>query len=129
MRNLSCALFVITIVVVPGMSYAQAPPQTYSLTVSMPVGPATMTVKVARDGSKESVEQTVPKNADGPGMHIRQIYDFSAHKMWTMNLDGGPCTTVAYTSPNVPSMFDPIGGIEEVKAGLAQSKAAALRSE
>ncbi len=127
MRTLSAALLVSAVALAPAVASAQAPPQTYSLTLSMPMG--AMTVKVARDGSKQSVEQTVPKSANGPGMHIRQIYDFAAHKVWTLNLDGGPCTVVAYTSPNVPSMFDPVSGIEEVKAGLAQAKPAALRSE
>jgi hypothetical protein len=103
-------------------------PQTYSLTVTMPMDRGT-TIKVARDGSKESVEQTIPPSANGSGMHIRLLYDFAARKLWTTNLDGGPCTVVTYTSPAVPSAFDPISGAGEMTAGLAQNKPAALRSE
>ncbi len=132
MRSLSVSLFVLTLSLAPAAAYlhAQSPqrPQTYSATVTMPMGPGT-TVKVARDGSKESVEQTVPPGKNGPGMHIRQIYDFATHKYWTMDLEGGSCVVSTYTSPNLPSMFDPIGGVEETRAGLAQSKAVALRSE
>jgi hypothetical protein len=134
MRTPSTLLLVTVLATGPaaGSALAQAPPpplpQTYSVTVTTPIGPGT-TTKVARDGSKESVEQTVPPSANGPGMHIRLLYDFAARKLWTMNLDGGPCTVVTYTSPAVPSAFDPISGAEEMRAGLAQYKPAVLRSE
>jgi hypothetical protein len=125
MRTLSVPVFVLTLVLAPAIALSQTP-QTYSLTQTMAGG---MTVQVARDGSKESVEQTVSPGPNGPGMHIRSLYDFAAKKVWTMNLAGGPCSVVVYTSPGVPSMFDPISGAEEIRAGLAQSKPAVLRSE
>ena len=109
MRTGSTLLLVTALAAGPaaGSALAQAPPpplpQTYSVTVTSPIGPGT-TTKVARDGSKESVEQTMPPGANGAGMHIRLLYDFAARKMWTTNLDGGPCTVVTYTSPAVPSM-------------------------
>ena len=119
--------FVLILIVVLAQTIASAQtPRTYSLTLS--VG-GNLTVQVARDGSMESVEQTVPPSKNGPGMHIRSLYDLAAHTVWTMNLEGGPCTVVAYTSPEVPSMFDPIGGAEEMRAGLAREKPTALRSE
>ena len=99
-------------------------PQVYSLTVSA----GTTTINVARDGSKVSLEQIVPKSDRGPGMHIRQIYDFATHKYWTMP-EGEPCIVSTYTSNSLPSMFDPIGGAEEMRAEMAKSKPVALRSE
>lgn len=99
-------------------------PQVYSVTVS--AGPTT--VNVARDGSKVSLEQIVPKSAMGPGMHVRQIYDFATHKYWTMP-EGEACIVSTYTSDRLPAMFDPIGGAEEMRAQMAKSKPVALRSE
>ena len=125
MRTLIVSVFVLTPVLAPAIALSQTP-QTYSLTQTVA---GRITIQVARDGAKESVEQTVPPSANGPGMHIRSLYDFAAKKLWTMNLEGGPCTVVAYTSPGVPSMFDPISGAEEMRAGLAQNKPAVLRSE
>ncbi len=101
-------------------------PHTYSLTVKLAGG---MTLEVARDGSRESVEQIMPPSTMGPGMHLRSIYDFAAHKVWTLNLEGGPCTVVAYTSPAAPAMFDPFAGIEEIRAGLAEYTPAPVTSE
>ena len=125
MRTLFVSVFGLTVILAPAIARSQTP-RTYSLTQTMAGG---MTVRVDRDGSKVSVEQTVAPSASGPGMHIRSLYDFAAKKVWTMNLAGGPCSVVAYTSPGAPSMFDPIAGAEEMRAGLAQSKPAVLRSE
>ena len=99
-------------------------PQVYSLTVSAGM----TTINVARDGSKVSLEQIVPKSDRGTGMHIRQIYDFATHQYWTMP-EGEPCIVSTYTSSYLPSMFDPIGGAEEMRAEIAKSKPVALRSE
>lgn len=108
-----------------GLHAQSAPlPQVYSLTVSA----GTTTLNVARDGSKLSLEQIVPKSDRGPGMHIRQIYDFATHKYWTMP-EGEPCIVSTYTSNSLPSMFDPIGGAEEMRAEIAKSKPVALRPE
>jgi hypothetical protein len=116
---------VVAVLSAPVTAWGQGP-QAYSLTLKLPGG---MTIELARDGSKESVEQIIAPSKNGPGMHIRSIYDFAAHKVWTLNLDGGPCSVVAYTSPAAPSMFDPIAGAEEMRAGLAQFKPAVLRTE
>jgi hypothetical protein len=106
--------------------YAQSTPlpQSYSLTVSA----MTATLNIARDGSKASLEQIVPKSDRGPGMHIRQIYDFATHQCWTMP-EGEPCIVSTYTSNSLPSMFDPISGAEGIVAEMAKSKLVALRSE
>ena len=124
MRISSVSAFLLMLVLAPAVASSQTP-QTYSMTLKM----GTLVVQVARDGTKESVEQTVPPSKNGPGMHIRALYDLAAHKLWTMNLEGGPCTVVAYTSPAVPSMFDPISGAEEMRAELAREKPQAIRSE
>jgi hypothetical protein len=131
MRTFCVCLFVLALTLAPGAAYAQAqstPPQTYSITMASPMGPGS-TIKVARDGSKLSLEQMVAKSKDGPGMHIRQIYDFATHKYWTMDLEGGPCVVSTYTSTHLPSMFDPIGGAAEMQAEFAKAKPVALRSE
>lgn len=99
-------------------------PQVYSLTMSA----GTATLNVARDGSNVSLEQIVPKSDRGPGMHVRQIYDFATHKYWTMP-EGEACIVSTYTSNYLPAMFDPIGGAEEMRAEMAKSKPVALRSE
>jgi hypothetical protein len=112
MRTPSFSVFLLTLIRAPAIALSQTP-QTYSLTQTMGGG---MTIQVARDGAKESVEQTVPPGKNGPGMHIRSLYDFVAYKVWTMNLSGGPCSVVACTSPGVPSQG-------EVRRGLAQSVA------
>jgi len=107
-----------------GVQQSTPLPQVYSLTVNAGM----TTLNVARDGSKVSIEQTVPKSDRGSGMHIRQIYDFATHKYWTM-LEDEPCIVATYTSNYLPSMFDPIGGAAEMRAEMAKSKPVALRSE
>lgn len=129
MRTPCVCPFMLTLALAPGAAYAQArpaPPQTYSLTMSMGGG---LTVNSARDGSKQSLEQIMPKSANGPGMHIRQIYDFSTHKYWTMDLEGGSCTLATYTSPALPASFDPVGAAAEMQAEIAKMKPAVLRTE
>jgi hypothetical protein len=111
---------------------AQAPPspQTYSFTQTSSMMGSAMTVKIVRDGSRESMEQIVAPGANGPGMDVRALYDFAAHKVYTIDVTGvHPCTVVTYTSPNVPPIYDPIPGAAEITAGLAQAKPAVLRTE
>jgi hypothetical protein len=94
----------------------------------MKQGPAN-TVVTSRDGSMESVEQKVPPSQMGPGMHVRLLYDLAAHKLWSMDLGGGPCTVVTYTSPEVPAAFDPISSSSETLARLSKENLAPLGSE
>jgi hypothetical protein len=127
--RIQCAiLIVLTLGLAPAVIAVHAQstplPQVYSLTVSAGM----TTLNVGRDGSKVSLEQIVPKSDRGPGMHVRQIYDFATHKYWTMP-EGEPCIVSAYTSNSLPSMFDPIGGAVEMRAEMAKSKPVALRSE
>ena len=86
---------------------AQAPslPQTYSFVAnSNMMGPAT--IKVNRNGSKELIEVT----GTSGGYHLRQLYDFQAHRVYTVDLNGNRCTSQEYTSAYAPVQHDPIGG-------------------
>lgn len=89
---------------------AQTPalPQTYTfIATSNMSGP--MTVTVNRNGSKELIEMA---GAAG-GIHLRLLYDFQAHRIYTIDLDAGRCTTQEYSSPYAPALLDPVGGAEE----------------
>jgi len=128
MRTLCVLLFVLTLAFAPAAGDAQAPsapPETYTFTMMA----RTVTVIAARDGSKESLEQVMAPSATGPGMHIRQIYDFATHKYWTISFDGTPCVLATYTSPALPAAFDPISGAEEMRQEMAKLKPAVLRTE
>lgn len=91
-------------------SPAQTPtlPQTYSFNAtSNMMGP--MTLKVNRSGSKELIELTTSGD-----LRLHLLYDFQAHRIFTVDLNGGRCTTQQYTSPYAPVLHDPIGGVEEI---------------
>jgi hypothetical protein len=68
-----------------------------------------MELKVNRNVSKEIVEMT------GSSYHIRVLYDFQAHRIYTSDLNTNSCTTQEYTSSYAPTLHDPIGGLEEMK--------------
>ncbi|HOC19345.1 MAG TPA: hypothetical protein PKK95_13815 [Vicinamibacterales bacterium] len=128
-RHSGCPIACLTLLVLAAAAataFAQAP-QTY--TITMKQGPNNTTIVTSRDGSKESVEQKVPPSKIGPGMHVRLLYDLAAHKLWSMDLEGGPCSVVAYTSPEVPGPFDPISSGSETMARMSKEKLTPLRSE
>ena len=91
---------------------AQAPslPQTYSFVANTNMmGPAT--IKVNRNSSSELIEVT----ATSGGYHLRQLYDFEAHRVYTFDLlNGNRCTSQEYTSAYAPVQHDPIGGAAEM---------------
>jgi outer membrane lipoprotein-sorting protein len=131
---LCTVLFMAMLASAPAVLSSQAQsshaPQTYSLTEANSMMVDGMTVKIARDGSKESMEQIVAPSAKGPGMHVRALYDFAAHKVYTIDMTGvSPCTVVTYTSPAVPAMYDPISGTEEAAAEFDRLKPTVLRTE
>jgi hypothetical protein len=68
-----------------------------------------MELKVNRNVSKEIIEIT------GRSYHIRVLYDFQAHRIYTTDLNTNSCTTQEYTSSYAPTAHDPIGGLEEMK--------------
>jgi outer membrane lipoprotein-sorting protein len=82
-------------------------PETYSFTASSVMsGPSTLTVN--RNGSKELVDM----DASSSGLHIRVLYDFQAHRIYTVDIETKTCTTQEYASPYAPVQWDPIGGAE-----------------
>jgi hypothetical protein len=94
----------------PAQSPAQSSPlpRTYAFTATSDMsGPMTLTV--SRSGSMELVEVA---GASG-GLHLRVLYDFQAHRIYTTDLDAGRCTTQEYSSAYAPVLWDPIGGGEE----------------
>jgi hypothetical protein len=96
---------------------AQSPnlPQTYAFTATSNMMGA-MTITVNRNGSKELLEMA---SASG-SMHLRLLYDFQAHRIYTLDLDSNLCSTQEYVSPYAPALHDPIGGAEEM---VQQTKA------
>jgi hypothetical protein len=95
-------------------SPAQTPtlPQTYSFTATNNmIGP--MTLKVSRNGSKELIELTAAGD-----VRLRLLYDFQAHRIFTVDLNGNGCTTQQYTSAYAPVLHDPIGGAGELAGQL-----------
>jgi hypothetical protein len=90
---------------------AQVPrlPQTYSFVAnSNMMGPAS--INVNRNGSKELIEVT----GNSGDYHVRQLYDFQAHRVYTVDLNVNRCTSQEYTSAYAPGLHDPIGGATEI---------------
>ncbi len=108
---------------VAGAGLAQAPPTVYSYTsTNNMIGPSTVTVQ--RDGSREVVQLTAP---DPKNMNIRNFYDFTTHRIYTLDLNSGLCSTVAYTSPNAPGMNDVVYFGAELMGMLLKAKAKETR--
>jgi hypothetical protein len=110
MKTNSVSLIVAGLLMLP-QAWAQqlTPPQTYFFTAdSIMMGP--MTVTVNRNGAMELVELATASGS----MHLRILYDFNAHRMYTRDLSSDLCSTQEYTSSYVPGMHDPVGGSEEM---------------
>jgi hypothetical protein len=118
--NLSLRLALAACVAAPLSAQSPGLPETYSfVSTNAMVGPE-MTVKVNRNGSKELIERTVvPKAGSSNGYHDRVLYDFQAHRLYTVDLESHVCSTQAYTSPYAPSQLDPIGGAKEMQVQIA----------
>jgi hypothetical protein len=94
---------------------AKAPaPQTYSYTADS--GFALMganIIKVVRDGSRETVEQTMPPmpGRDKEYQSVR-VYDFQAHKIYLKILSDPamPCGVQDISDAAAPPELDPVGG-------------------
>jgi len=108
-----------------GAAYAPAQPKpapvpdTYSFTaVSSLVGPE-MTIQVNRNGSKELVERTAfPRPGVAKPFHDRVLYDFQAHRLFTLDLNSNICSTQEYETAYAPEMIDPIGGIPAMSGNI-----------
>jgi hypothetical protein len=95
-----------------------ATPQTYSFTATNSMMGTALTVKVNRNGSKEVMEQASVANPSG--FHTRVLYDFAAHRIYTVDLNSKICTTQVYESSYAP-MFDPIGAAHEMVKDMASN--------
>jgi hypothetical protein len=97
-------------------------PQTYSFTQDPAIplmGP--MVITLARDGSKEVVDQVFPPSDVQPkGFHAHLTYDFAAHKIYTQILSDAsvPCSVMTYGSPDAPAEFDVISGSADLMKEL-----------
>lgn len=113
--------------VFPAVAQAASPPQTYSLTATNSMLAPDMTITIARDGSRELVEQVVPKSAASPqGFHALLLYDFAAGKVYAGSRDGGPCTVTDYVSPEAPATMDPVPAAAEITKHLTTRDVSAL---
>lgn len=117
-------------VAAPLLGQSSGLPETYSfLSTNSMIGPE-MTVKVNRNGSKELIERTVvPKPGSSNRYHDRVLYDFQAHRIYTVDLSSQVCSTQVYTSPYAPPQLDPIGGAKEMQDQLAANPPKALGVE
>jgi len=108
------------IVAVPAQS---PPPRTYSFTMLNNMMVPDLTLRVYRDGARELLDESRPVSAESPkGFHVRILYDFQAHKLYTLDLTepSSPCGVQALTESEVPAMYDIITGTELTK-GLADA--------
>ncbi len=103
---------------VPLCAQSSVVPDTYSFVSTNSLAGTSMTVKVNRNGSKELIEQTAGPQS-GSQFHARVLYDFQAHRIYTLDLNSRLCTTQQYGSEFAPSQFDPIGSAAEMRSQLA----------
>ena len=132
-----CFGFALLLLVVFPLSCEAATPQSYSLTeisrtteVSMFTGQVS-NLKIYRRGSKELVVVTVAPYAANPqGVHMSYLFDFSAHKAFTRDLDHKNCSWMRYVSADAPVNYDPITGAGEMLKDLSKgtSKAAGTQT-
>ncbi len=116
-KRMYCPIAAGLLLAVQAAAQSPALPQTYAFTATSEMaGPMTLTVN--RSGSMELIEV-----AGSGGLHLRVLYDFKAHRIYTTDVDGGSCTTQEYASAYAPVLWDPIGGGQE-----DAQKAGALRT-
>ncbi len=116
MRQLFFGAAVVVCLFSPAPATAQSPalPSTYSYVSATYMG-GPMTIKVNRNGTKEVVEWI----KEGGGLHLRQLYDFQTHKVYTFDYAVNRCTAQVYTSAYAPPMQDPIGGAADMQRETA----------
>lgn len=116
---------------------AQSPaPQTYSLTsVSMLTEASMFTgraanLKIYRNGSKELVDLTLPPAQTGSqGVHMSYLFDFQAHKAYTLDVNTNACSWMNYVSARAPVNYDPLTGSDAVLAELANQSPQVLGTQ
>ena len=113
------AIVAVHLVTAAGAQFAD-PPQTYSFSAIGSMTGSSMTIKVNRNGPRELVERaTIAKPGETSKLHDRVLYDFEAHRLFTLDLNSNICTTQEYTSPAVPGLVDPVGAASETVSGIA----------
>jgi hypothetical protein len=113
----------------PAAAQPGALPQTYSFAGTNAMFGTPQNVKVNRNGSKELIERTRPAKPGRYGeLHDKLLYDFQAHKIYSVSLTTNQCTVQEYGSAYAP-MFDPVGGSQEMTAGLAGAPQGAMKRE
>ena len=118
------------------LSAQSSAPQAYTLTtisqmteVSMFTGRAS-NLKIYRNGSKELVDLTVPPaGAGSKGVHMSYLFDFEAHKAYTLDVVNNACSWMNYVSADAPVNYDPITGSAVMLAETAQAKPNVLGTE
>jgi hypothetical protein len=108
-KRMLCTIAAGFLLAVQAPAQSPALPQTYAFTATTNMG-GPMTLTVSRNGSKELIEMA---GATSAGLHLRLLYDFQAHRIYTVDLDARTCTTQEYTSAYAPTLHDPIGGGEQ----------------
>jgi hypothetical protein len=113
-------------------------PQAYSLTqvtqmteVSMFSGGQPSNLKVYRNGTEELVELTIAPFAANPkGVHFRYLFDFQAHKAYTLDFVNKACSWMNYVSARAPIWYDPITAMDDAaRAELAKAKQHTMGTE
>jgi len=102
-------------------AFAQQP-TTYSYTESTNALGGPMTIRVARDGSREFMDEAGQD-------HATQLFDFAAHKLYTVNLKNNDCTVENYPDPGAPPPLDPLGGAQELTREMLQGNPKPVGSE
>ncbi len=98
-------------------SAQSAPPQTYSVALTSNMTEASMftgresNVEVYRNGSKELVDVVLaPQAGKSQSVHMRYLFDFQAHKAYTLDVVNNACGWMNYVSAEAPVNYDPITG-------------------
>lgn len=106
------------------LAQAQPLPDTYTVLATGEMG-GPLSIKINRNGSWELIEW---RNQSG-NMHMRQLYDFQAHRLYNLDLTANRCSIQEYVSPFAPPNFDPIGGADGMKKQMAKNPPTILRTE
>lgn len=103
---------------------AQPLPDTYSVVATGEMG-GPLSIRINRNGSKELIEW---RNQSGD-LHMRQLYDFQAHRLYNLDLAAKLCGIQEYVSAYAPLNFDPIGGANDLTKEMAKDPPKILRTE
>jgi hypothetical protein len=124
--------FFLGLVLVPGFAILpllaqSATPQTYALTTVSLMTEASMfsgraaNLKIYRNGSKELVDLTLlPGKTGSQDVHISYLFDFQAHKAYTLDVNTKACSWMNYVSARAPVNYDPLTGSDAILAELAK---------